>query len=135
MCLAQGSQPSDTGEARTRGPSVSIKHSTTEPLRSLKTGFSVYIISSQYTYIICIQVSVSVCRKSIQPKCQLWLVLYAWAHHFRKRHTIFCSMGQFGLPILKKKTKPWNLLSWAFFNLLKRCSAFFLCTGSWCLSG
>ena len=33
MCLAQGPQRSDAGEAQTRGPSV--KHSTTEPLRSL----------------------------------------------------------------------------------------------------
>ena len=33
MCLAQGPQRSDAGEARTRGPSV-VKHSTTEPLRS-----------------------------------------------------------------------------------------------------
>ena len=32
MSLAQGPQRSDTGEARTHGPSVS----TTEPLRSLK---------------------------------------------------------------------------------------------------
>ena len=36
MCLAQGPQRSDACEARTRDPSVSIKHSTTEPLRSLK---------------------------------------------------------------------------------------------------
>ena len=32
MCHAQVPQRSDAGEARTRGPSV--KHSTTEPLRS-----------------------------------------------------------------------------------------------------
>ena len=38
MCLAQGPQHSDAGEARTRSLSVSrsrVKHSTTEPLRSL----------------------------------------------------------------------------------------------------
>ena len=35
MCLAQGPQRSDAGEAQTRSPSVSrVKHSTTEPLRS-----------------------------------------------------------------------------------------------------
>ena len=35
MRLAQGPQRSDAGEAQTRGPSVAIKHSTTEALRSL----------------------------------------------------------------------------------------------------
>ena len=35
MCLAQGPQHSDAGEARTRGPWSRVKHSTTEPLRSL----------------------------------------------------------------------------------------------------
>ena len=35
MCLAQGPQRCDAGEARTRGPLVSSKHYTTEPLRSL----------------------------------------------------------------------------------------------------
>ena len=30
MCLAQGPQCSDAGEARTCGPLISIKHSTTE---------------------------------------------------------------------------------------------------------
>ena len=35
MCLAQGPQRSDAGEARTRGPSVSSQAlATTEPLRS-----------------------------------------------------------------------------------------------------
>ena len=34
MCLAQGPQLSDAGEARTRGPWSRVKHSTTEPLRS-----------------------------------------------------------------------------------------------------
>ena len=37
MCLAQGPQRSDAGEARTCGPSAllsRVKHSTTEPLRS-----------------------------------------------------------------------------------------------------
>ena len=34
MCLAQGPQSSDAGEARTRGPSARVKHFTTEPLRS-----------------------------------------------------------------------------------------------------
>ena len=34
MCLAQGPQRNDAGEARTRGPSARIKHSTTEPLHS-----------------------------------------------------------------------------------------------------
>ena len=34
MCLAQGPQRSDTGEARTRGPSASSQASATEPLRS-----------------------------------------------------------------------------------------------------
>ena len=33
MCLAQGPQRSDSGEGRSRGPSV--KHSTIEPLLSL----------------------------------------------------------------------------------------------------
>ena len=32
MCLAQGQQRSDVGEAPTRGPSVSSQHSTTEIL-------------------------------------------------------------------------------------------------------
>ena len=35
MCLAQGPQRSDAGEARTRGPRSRVKQSTTEPLRSL----------------------------------------------------------------------------------------------------
>ena len=35
ICLAQGPQYSDAGEARTRGPSV-LNHSTTEPLHSLE---------------------------------------------------------------------------------------------------
>ena len=35
MCLAQGPQRSDAGEARTRAPRSRVKHSTTEPLRSL----------------------------------------------------------------------------------------------------
>ena len=34
MCLAQGPQRSDAGEARTRGPRSRVKHSTTEPLCS-----------------------------------------------------------------------------------------------------
>ena len=35
MCLAQGPQRSDAGEAGTRGPQSQVKHSTTEPLHSL----------------------------------------------------------------------------------------------------
>ena len=35
MCLAQGPQCSDAGEAQTRVPRSRVKHSTTEPLRSL----------------------------------------------------------------------------------------------------
>ena len=35
MCLAQGPQRIDAGEARTWGPRSQAKHSTTEPLRSL----------------------------------------------------------------------------------------------------
>ena len=34
MCLAQGPQRSDTGEAQTRGPSARVKHSNTKPLCS-----------------------------------------------------------------------------------------------------
>ena len=34
MCLAQGPQRSDAGEARTRSPSFSSQALTTEPLRS-----------------------------------------------------------------------------------------------------
>ena len=34
MCLAQGPQRSDAGEARTSSPQSRVKHSTTEPLRS-----------------------------------------------------------------------------------------------------
>ena len=37
MCLAQGPQRSDAGEARTQGTSVSSQALTTEPLRSLLT--------------------------------------------------------------------------------------------------
>ena len=37
MCLAQGPQRSDAGEARTQGQSVSSQALTTEPLRSLHT--------------------------------------------------------------------------------------------------
>ena len=37
MCLAQGPQHSDAGEARTRGPSV--KHSTTESSLSVVEKF------------------------------------------------------------------------------------------------
>ena len=36
MCLAQGPQRSDAGEARTRCPWSRVKHSTTEPLPSLR---------------------------------------------------------------------------------------------------
>ena len=35
MCLAQGPQRSDAGEARIRAPRSRVKHSTTEPLHSL----------------------------------------------------------------------------------------------------
>ena len=35
MCLAQGPQRSDAGEARTPGPRSRVKHSATEPLHSL----------------------------------------------------------------------------------------------------
>ena len=35
MCLAQGPQGSEAGEARIRAPRSRVKHSTTEPLRSL----------------------------------------------------------------------------------------------------
>ena len=35
MCLAQGPQRSDAGEARTATLRSRIKHTTTEPLRSL----------------------------------------------------------------------------------------------------
>ena len=35
MCLAQGQQHSDTGEAQLAAPRSQVKHSTTEPLRSL----------------------------------------------------------------------------------------------------
>ena len=37
MCLAQGPQRTDAGEARTREPSIlpRVKHSSPEPLRSL----------------------------------------------------------------------------------------------------
>ena len=35
MCLAQGPQRSDTGDARTRGPRSRVKRSTIEPLHSL----------------------------------------------------------------------------------------------------
>ena len=52
--------------------------------------------------------SESVCRLSILPKCQLWLVWHAWAHHFRKWPTIFCSIGHFGPPILKKSEALWH---------------------------
>ena len=48
----------------------------------------------------------SVCRKSILPKCQQRLVCYASTIHFRKWPTIFRSMGHFGPPILKKNLKP-----------------------------
>ena len=34
MCLAQGPQRSDAGEARTAAPRSRVKHSTTELLRS-----------------------------------------------------------------------------------------------------
>ena len=35
MCLAQGPQHSDAGEAEFAAPRSRVKHSTTEPLRSL----------------------------------------------------------------------------------------------------
>ena len=35
MCLAQGPQRSDTGEARTRAPRSRVKHCTIDPLHSL----------------------------------------------------------------------------------------------------
>ena len=37
MCLAQGPQCSDAGETLTAAPQSRVKHSTTEPLRSLNT--------------------------------------------------------------------------------------------------
>ena len=37
MCLAQGPQRSDAGEDEPAAPQSRVKHSTTEPLRSLHT--------------------------------------------------------------------------------------------------
>ena len=37
MCLTQGPQRSDAGEAQTLALRSRVKHSTTEPLRSLRT--------------------------------------------------------------------------------------------------
>ena len=50
MCLAQGPQRSDAGEARTRGPWSRVKHSTTEPLRSLDKAFK---YADYYPHIGC----------------------------------------------------------------------------------
>ena len=44
MCLAQGPQRSDVGEAQTPGPSV--KRSTTEPLRSLSAAAAAVVIGA-----------------------------------------------------------------------------------------
>ena len=44
MCLAQGPQRSDASEAQTRGPRSRVKHSTTEPLRSLNGPVNAHLI-------------------------------------------------------------------------------------------
>ena len=48
MCLAQRRQHSDAGEAKTRNPSV--KHSTTEPLRSQYTAYDILVQCNQFLY-------------------------------------------------------------------------------------
>ena len=49
MCLAQGPQRSDAGEARTAALRSRVKHSTTEPLHSLKLQFYT-LIRKFYNY-------------------------------------------------------------------------------------
>ena len=50
MCIAQGPQRSDAGEARTRGPLSRVKHSTTEPLKVKTLKF---ILSSFSMFFFC----------------------------------------------------------------------------------
>ena len=67
MCLAQGPQRSDAGEARTHGPSV--KHSTTEPLRS-QNGLRVITIYKPVNFF---------CPKLASPYLMfLWLLLTSY---------------------------------------------------------
>ena len=56
MCIAQGSQRSDAGEAGTGASWSRVKHSTTEPLRSqlpfvIKTLFCLFL-SGRFTQVL-----------------------------------------------------------------------------------
>ena len=51
MCLAQGPLRSDAREARTRAPRSLVKHSTTEPLRSLQPN-GMFVL---YRIHVCVQ--------------------------------------------------------------------------------
>ena len=51
MCLAQGPQRSDAGEARTAALRSRVKHSTTEPLRSLNTENNIVLFGAVHRYI------------------------------------------------------------------------------------
>ena len=75
MCLAQGLQCSDAGEAQTHGPLAprsQVKHSTTEPLRSRQKDLNVALVLQSYykllSYVLyCIhflRTSACVCRTS-----------------------------------------------------------------------
>ena len=63
MCLAQGPQHSDAGEARNRGPRSRVKHSTTEPLRSHLTKVELNIL-----LVPCTNVKISVSILSVKKK-------------------------------------------------------------------
>ena len=66
MCLAQGPQHSDAGEAQTRDPSSGVKHSTTEPLHSHSRSYTKAIASSVAAKYLCFKmVCICSCTKAI----------------------------------------------------------------------
>ena len=70
MCLAQGLQRSDAGKAQTHGLSVLsqawVKHSTTEPLRSHKSSYSIDI----YKLTVKVKAILDVQTNNIFFKCK-----------------------------------------------------------------
>ena len=66
----------------------------------------ILLYNQQSIYIYAYKCLCHCVGKVYNPKCQLWLVWYAWAHYYRKWPTIFCSLGHFGPPIVKKKSEP-----------------------------
>ena len=53
MCLAQGPQRSDAGEAQTATSRSQVKRSTTEPLRSLDVFCDVNYVKCKKCMVVC----------------------------------------------------------------------------------